>query len=707
MGMGRSPSKRVPAFREDKRWVAARCSRRLVGHRSEPSSSVVRDSCYDGLLWEAEQNLQGNEIIPLRLDARQVDGRKARIVRQKFSASLVLSLALFVLAGCEEPAENQVRVQAPARTPAPVPEFVRQPIPFPERPIASLLLSADTRPGIDILVEHVGASFDAGQNALKVGDADTARKAFDHAVDLILASGFQADSDPRLSELFDRIGEGIDTCQHIAAQGTAEEEAEEPGEPAPIDEIADMTLPPGDPRLALKAEKELINIPHDLPLTTNDSVLQYLSFFTTPRGRAIVERGLTRAGKYNEMIRRVLNEEGVPQDLIYLAQAESAFQPQAVSRAGARGIWQFMPFRGGEYDLEHNYWVDERSDPEKATHAAAQHMRDLYEEFGDWYLVMAAYNSGPLNVVKAIERTGYADFWELQKRNALPKQTRNYVPIIIALALVAKDPALYGIHVEPEKPAKVDKVRPGHRISLRLAADATGTDLDDLRELNPELLRNVTPTDPHYELKLPVGLAEKFSENVRRVPEDKWTIWRLHTVEGGESLTEIARRYHVTLSALESANHLESDATVSSGFLLTIPMAPQSPRLVHYRVQRGDTLEEIASQFDVTVSELKRWNHIAGDHVARGTRLRVYAGGQLAEAPHPKMKSAESPAHGNKQAANENSAKSDAIQHLVKKGETLYSIARQYGTTVSAIRRSNPQLAGRSLEAGDVLTIER
>ena len=209
-----------------------------------------------------------------------------------------------------------------------------------------------------------------------------------------------------------------------------------------------MTLPAGDPRLALKAEKELISVPHDLPLTVNDSVLQYLSFFTTTRGRAIVEHGLERAGRYNDMIRRVLKEEGVPQDLIYLAQAESAFQPQAVSRAGARGIWQFMPYRGEEYDLERSYWVDERSDPEKATRAAARHMRDLYDMFGDWYLVMAAYNSGPLNVARAIERTGYADFWELQKRNALPKETQNYVPIIIALALVAKDPALYGVQVD-------------------------------------------------------------------------------------------------------------------------------------------------------------------------------------------------------------------------------------------------------------------
>ena len=254
----------------------------------------------------------------------------------------------------------------------------------------------------------------------------------------------------------------------------------------------------------------MISVRHDLPLTVNDSVLQYLSFFTTTRGRAIVAHGLDRAGRYDVMIRRVLKEEGVPQDLIYLAQAESAFQPQAVSRAGARGIWQFMPYRGEEYDLERTYWVDDRSNPEKATRAAARHMRDLYAMFGDWYLVMAAYNSGPLNVQRAIEHTGYADFWELQKRKALPKQTQNYVPIILALALVAKDPARYGVQVSPEKPPKTETVALAHSISLELVADACGAEVDDLRLLNPELLRTVTPNGPGFPAGAAAGHGEKF-----------------------------------------------------------------------------------------------------------------------------------------------------------------------------------------------------
>ena len=241
----------------------------------------------------------------------------------------------------------------------------------------------------------------------------------------------------------------------------------------------------------------MVPVPHDLPLTVNDSVLAFLNFFSkSTNGRAVVETGLRRAGRYRPMIQRVLREQGLPSDLMYMAQAESAFQPQALSRAGARGLWQFMSFRGEEYGLEHSWWVDDRQDPEKATEAAAHHLRDLYDMFGDWYLAMAAYDSGPGAVQHAVERTGYADFWELYKSNALPKETRNYVSIILALTLIAKDPARYGIDVDPEEPLHSDNVLPGHPVDLRLVAETLDVDVETLRMLNPQLLRLVTPAGP-------------------------------------------------------------------------------------------------------------------------------------------------------------------------------------------------------------------
>jgi membrane-bound lytic murein transglycosylase D len=627
-------------------------------------------------------------------------------MNRKTTFWLALAAGTMFLAACDDSAKNQAKVKAPAATPAPVPDYVREPLPFPAERLQTTQLVHGPRPQIDALVDQVRASFEAGQKKYKAGDFDHARVDFDRALDLIMQSGIRGDSDPRLSELFDQLDQTLHSYE-VNAQANSEDE--NPGTPAPIDELAELTLPPGDPRLAAKAEQELIRVHHDLPLTVNASVLQYLSYFTTTRGRAVVERGLDRAGRYNTVIRRVLREEGVPQDLIYLAQAESAFSPTAVSRAGARGIWQFMPFRGQEYDLDRSYWVDERSDPEKATRAAARHMRDLYDMFGDWYLVMAAYNCGPMGVVRAVERTGYADFWELQRRHAVPKQTQNYVPIIIALALVAKEPALYGVQVQAEKPLQADTIRPGHSISLHLVADASGADLDDLRMLNPTLLRNVTPNDSQFELKIPTGLAQKFSENVQHVPVDKWTSWRLHAVEPGESLGEVARRYRVTPAAIQNANHLEPHAALPPGFLLNVPTPPPAVRLVSYRVKRGDTLEGIAESFDVTVAQLKRWNGIHGATVAKGVRLRIYAGGDPVNGLKAKSKAAQNRSGGAvvEDVSTGASAKSEKLQHRVKPGETLYSIARSYRTTISSLRQANPFLADRGLEAGDVLNIQR
>ena len=629
-------------------------------------------------------------------------------MRSKAIVWAALVAGTLVLSSCEESASPQhAKAHAPALVPAPTADFATIELPlYSNRP--SLLALTDTRPRIDILVAKAQARFDAAQKEYKAGQFEKAHADYNAIIAMVQASGFQPDSDRHLSDLLDQVGEALHSYE-VNAEQESDEEDEAAQTPAnPLDAFASMTLPPGDPRLATRAEQEIMRVPHDLPLTVNDSVLQYLSYFSTPKGRATVAHGIDRSGRYTDMIRRVLKEEGVPLDLMYLAQAESAFQPVAVSNKGARGIWQFMPYRGSEYNLDRTYWVDERSDPEKATRAAARHLRDLYDMFGDWYLVMAAYNSGPMNVTKGIERTGYADFWELQRLHALPKQTQNYVPIIIALALVGKDPAIYGVEVAPDKPAMTDVVKLGHSIDLRLVSDATGTDVYDLRELNPELLRNVTPNDPNWELKLPEGTATKFEGVIQQVPVDKWTSWRLHTVSQGETLGDIASHYHVTVAALEAANHLEAHAVVPAGFLLTVPTAPATVKLVHYTVSRGDTLESIADRFDVTVPELKKWNKIRGSSAPRGAHLRIYEGGITPDGQAPRPRSASAAATDvSVQNVSSTAHAGTTVQHKVRQGETLYSVAHAYKTTVDNLRAENPFLNDEPLKAGDVLTIRR
>lgn len=647
------------------------------------------------------------------------------------ATALAVSLAGF--SGCEDGAKNSVQVRPPAATPqrtaSPTLAATIGELPFPQNPPDITALVATPHPYVDALLEEVQATFTAAQQAYQAGQLDVARKDFNRALNRLMKSNLEATGDARLQDLFNRIvdtmqNDEMATEQKDEATAEANEDAADnadanadnsddtsaqapPESTAPIEEIANMeNLPASDPRLAATAEKELITVAHDLPLTLNPSVLQYLSFFASPRGREIVEVGLERAGRYRTMIESTLKKEGLPLDLIYLAQAESAFKPRAVSSKGARGIWQFMPYSGEEYGLHRTFWVDQRDDPEAATEAAAETLRDLYQTFGDWYLAMAAYNSGPMNVARAVERTGYADFWELQQRNALPEQTKNYVPIILALALVAKDPGLYGIHVDADPGPDFDSVNLDHSISLRLAADATGTGLDELQALNPELVRGVTP--PDFLLRVPKGTGDKLKAEIAGIPADKLTSWRLATFSAGDTLGGMARQYHVTLASLENVNVIDPHEPPADGTVLMIPAAPPRVRLVYYRVHRADTLDGIASRYNVSVSELQRWNHLRSSRAPSGRTLRIYENsypGETATAPRTVTVARHSTEHAQAVTATETTDPRHAVEHRVRSGETLWSIAHQYGTTVEAIKQENPFLASRELEVGDRLSI--
>jgi membrane-bound lytic murein transglycosylase D len=571
------------------------------------------------------------------------------------------------------------------------------------KPQVPLALEVDS---VADLIARVEKEYQNGEDNYRAGHLEAAKQNFDSAFNQLLGSGFDLKSDDRLQHELDRILDGINGLE-LAALQQGDGFAEQKSEPAPIDEANELT-PSVDLNVKAKAEAEIKSTRSDLPLMMTDQVAGYINYFSN-RGRGTVERALARSGRYEDMIRSTLREEGVPQDLIYLAQAESGFHPLAVSRAGARGMWQFMGSRARGYGLERNWWVDDRQDPEKATRAAARHLKDLYNQFGDWYLAMAAYNSGPGTVQAAVKRTGYADFWELYRRNVLPKETRNYVPIIVAVTIMAKNPEQYGLDtVVKEEPVAHDTVKIDYPIDLRLAAECVDATAADLQDLNPSLLRLTTPKDRAFELHLPPGTAEKFQFAVAAIPADKRVWWRYHKVQAGETLASISRTYRIPSKSIAAANNLDDDI-LTPETKLVIPIAPgkstdtgaYARATTRYRVRKGDTVESVAENFGVSTKMLRGWNRLKGSTLAGRKVLFLHlpvapgsAGAQMASSRSHKSR---------RHAGTAVASKSGTVHHQVKRGETLASIANSYNTTVSALKHDNRNVA--ALRPGMILVI--
>jgi membrane-bound lytic murein transglycosylase D len=555
----------------------------------------------------------------------------------------------------------------------------------------------------------------------QAGKTDAAKENFDTAVNALLGSNLDVRSDKRLEQEFNRVVEGVNRLGMGGQSGDAE--AEQKSEPAPIDETNEIA-PPSDPNVKAKAQAEIKSTRSDLPLMMTDQVAGYISYFSS-RGRGTFERAFARSGRYHDMMVGILKEEGVPQDLIYLAQAESGFHPLAVSRVGARGIWQFMGSRARGYGLSHSMWVDDRQDPEKSTRAAARHLKDLYNQFGDWYLAMAAYNSGPGRVQAAVKRTGYADFWELYRRNVLPRETRNYVPIILAVTIMTKNLSQYGFaDVSMEEPAKFDAVTINYPVDLRLAAQCVGATQAELQELNPSLLRLTTPREGKFELHLPAGTKAQYETAIAAIPTDMRLWWRYHTVHSGDTLASLARAYRTTAKSIVQRNNLDGTELVADAKLI-IPVAPgkhplndvgsYARRITRYRVHRGDTVETVAENFGVPPQMVRRWNGIRGDSL-RGRKVlavhlpitpsahdtEVASAGRHSSKPRQKaVQTASKAAPGKVQGDAESTG---VVRHKVKTGETLYSIANTYRTTVAALKRDNRNVA--VLRPGMILVIQ-
>jgi membrane-bound lytic murein transglycosylase D len=501
-----------------------------------------------------------------------------------FLSSLLILLAL-PLASCVSGKSQAFRLSFLPSTPAPVESSFEEP-----PTIASSLYSSETPK----LVQQVLATpprtfeadnrifkaeghFDAGRKLYQQGDITGARHEFDAAMDVLLSAPESMPDRQRLERRLDQMAETIYRYD-LEGLGSGAAQPEVVYDKTPLDEILQLTFPT-DPNLRPKVKEEIAATVSQLPLEENDAVLSYIHYFSTERGHRTLVAGLRRAGRYRPLIQRILDDEGVPQELIFLAQAESGFLPRAKSYKSAVGMWQFVQFRGRQYGLNQTSTSDDRMDPEKATRAAARHLHDLYATFGDWYLAMAAYNCGPFCVEHAVQRTGYADFWELSRLNVLPKQTSNYVPLIIAMTIMAKNPKDYDLEgLDLDEPVRYDSVEIDAPTHLALIADATERPVSDIQELNPAVLKLVAPAG--YQLRVPPGTAAAVRNTLETIPASHRAAWRVHRVQPGETLEAIAHRYATPASSISAVN--QKLKVPEAGDLLVIPAGyPQRAAAAH------------------------------------------------------------------------------------------------------------------------------
>src|SRR5262245_33541429 len=438
------------------------------------------------------------------------------------------------------------------------------------------------------VIDRAEESFRRGEEALTKSLPDVARKMFDQALDTVIESGIDLQRDPKLAAYYRALLERIH--KHEAQPGDLHEAQDRPevAEPSVLDEVSEIK----EGELAMVTPDGVkIYGKYDFEFAVAPPVFQFINFFVSGRGHSTMEVGLQRSGRYRQMVEKIFREEKVPADLIWLAQAESVWKPNALSRAAAKGIWQFIPSTGTRYGLAQTTWIDERSQPEKSTRAAAKYLRWLHDHFaGDWLLAMAAYNSGENRVDSAIGKCGYADFWELYKRGLLPQETRNYVPCILSIIIISKNQKLYGFDVKSDIPLNFDTFEVPTQTDLKVVADLIGVPYDTIQDLNPELRRGSSPAGERYTIKLPKGMKKQFEVAYADLPEEQ----RVHKVS--VPAIEVAERYR-------------------GGYRVQV---------ASYQVRRGDTLASVARRSGVSVQELAKLNRMsARGELRKGQTVKI------------------------------------------------------------------------------------
>ena len=423
----------------------------------------------------------------------------------------------------------------------------------------------------------------------------------------------------------------------------------------------------------------------DMPIDANDRVVASLHFFQT-RGRKTFATWLQRAGRYRTLIGDILQREGMPSDLFYLAVIESGLNPRAYSRSRAVGLWQFMAHTGRMMGLKRTHWVDERRDPIKATVAASRYLKDLFAEFGDWRLALAAYNAGPGRVRRAIARSGTKDYWQLD----LPRETKNYVPLFMAAAVIAKDPQLFGFKHQAEEPAftyeEVALPQDWPYVDLKAAAQLLGIERQVLHDLNPELRQDITPPRSRspYTLRVPPGKGQFLLDQYASLPPPQKAAVHQYRVQRGDTISGIAQTFGVSTRVIAAANSLRNPNFIRPRQVLYIPVAsmakPASGRGGTYTVRPKDSLSTIASQHGVRLRDLMQWNGLNTTLIKPGQELVVQ------QQPSPRK------------------VPSGGETYTVQPGDTLWELARRFAVSVADLQAWNG-LEKALIKPGQQLTV--
>ena len=534
---------------------------------------------------------------------------------------------------------------------SPITNFAQIPAASSARNIPTAVEQSDAR--ISQVIAKAEDHFRKGKLNLEDNKREQARDEFDKAVDTILESGFDVRASQKLQTFYLELVERIyreevplqvptaplnNAAPNVVAQNTQEQKTppvaqigfrDQRFEPSPLDELSKLVLTEDETRVsgedlaALEQSKQNVNF----AFTLNPLIQGYINYYQG-RGRSTMENGLRRSGQYMKLARKIFSEEGVPLDVTWLGQVESAWKPKALSWASASGLWQFVPGTGRTYQLRQTAYIDERNSFEQATHASARYLRDLSKRYnGNWELAMAAYNTGAGNVDRAIAKAGTANFWMIYPYIA--QETRNYVPNILAVILIAKNPEKYGFKgIKPDAPMSYDVVQVPTATSLQLVADATDAGLETIRSLNPELKRDVTPRGDTYNVRIPAGRANQFASVLKRIAPDKRESARVISIAPGEDLQNVASRTGLSVAQLQGMNggvDLKSTTKLvvpNSGVKLTRwvreksaadTSATPAATLTKYRARKGDTIAKIAASRNLDPNDLARLNGITAD----------------------------------------------------------------------------------------------